>query len=126
MTESGNHALFAENKDFARLDVAFKHGAGRTQRAVLGGDDIHAVRRPAVAKRAEAVGVARADELLRRHQNERIGALQRVHRRAERLLYGGRAQPLPRYDVRDDLRVACGVENRAGQFQPTAQRYGVA
>ena len=32
---AGNHALFAENKDFARLDVAFKHGAGRTQRAVL-------------------------------------------------------------------------------------------
>ena len=57
------------------------------------------------------MGVSRRDELCRRGDDERIGALQRGHCRGDGLLDAPAAQPLPHDDIGDDLAVCGRMEN---------------
>ena len=73
------HALFVEHHDLAGLDVANIARADHLQRAGLGGQNRTAVEL-AVHQRADAERVARADQLLVGHADQRIGALDRAQR----------------------------------------------
>ena len=74
---------------------------------------------------AEAVGIARGDELLRAHDHQRIRALDALHGAQHGLLDAVAPQPLLRDDIGDDLGIAGGVEDRAAQLQLLAQLPGV-
>ena len=122
---AGGDPVGAEDDHLARLDVPLEGGADGRQRATLGGDDVGAVGHPAKAKGTEAVRVAQADELLRRHQHQRIGALQPLNGAGDGLLNGGGGQPLLGDQVGDDLGIAGRMEDGAGQFQFVAKLSGV-
>ena len=122
---AGSYAVFAENDDLARLNVADEFRADRGQRAAFGGDDVSAVRGLSEAERAEAVRIPGADKLLRRHYHERIRALEGIHRATDRVFGRRRVQALLRNYIRDRFGIAGGVEYRAGAFQRGTQLRGV-
>jgi len=118
-------AVFIEHHYFTRLQVADKAGLQRVQRAAFGGHDRTAVRRSAVAQRAEAPLVPNGDELGRGHDHQRIRALYPVHGPVDGGFDGGRGDALLGDDVGDDLGVAGGVEDGALHFQLLPQLHGV-
>ena len=114
-----------KDQHLARLHVADHFTADRMNRAAFGRDNVYAVRRLPEAQRPEAVRITRTDQLLRAHQHKGIRAVERVHRAAQRVLNGRRAQSFARDDIRDCFRVARRVKDRAGQLQCRAQSSGV-
>ena len=121
MLSAGNDVFGSEDKDLAGLYVADKLCANCRQGTALRGDHIAAVLHPAVAQRPESVRIPRADQLLRRHDDQGIRALKRVHSPADGLLNGRRAKTLPGNDVGDGLGVAGRVKNSAGELQLRAE-----
>ena len=123
---AARHAVLREDEDLAGQEVALQLCADGAQGAALRGDDPRAVGHPAVAERTEALRVAHGDELRARHEAERVGALQAIHRLADRLFDGTHLETRLRDEVGDDLRVDRRVEDGAGEFELVAQQVGVA
>ena len=115
------HPLGAEHHYLARLDIADKLRADRRQRATLGRHDIAPVRADSVTQRSHPARVAQRYQLHRRHDDQRIGTIQPVHRRAHRLLDRRVGQALARHLVGDYLGVARRMEDRALQLELTAE-----
>ncbi len=63
------------------------------------------------------MGVAHTNQLLCRHQHQRISPFQIIHGEAYSVLYGSGAEPLPCYNIGNNFCIAGGMENRARQLQ---------
>lgn len=114
-------AAFAKHDDFPRIDIADERCPQSLECTALRGDGIYAIWRLPIAEWPESVGVSRTDELLGRHEDQRVGPFQRIHSPAQRLLYGRRREALPRHDVGDGLGIARAVENGARQLERHSQ-----
>ena len=119
------HAVVAEHEYLSRLDVAYQLCADSLDSAALGRDNINTIRTLTVAERTEAIRVARADQLLRRHQYKRIRAVEYVHCLTERQFDRSAFETLARDYVRYCLGIARRVEYRAGQLKTGSQFRGV-
>ena len=116
-------AVFVDDDDFARLDVADELRAGDdVEGAAFAREQPRAVDL-ADAERTEAERVAHADDFALAHQDEGKGALHL----AERLDEDAVAEAVGRlgHEVEDDLAVDRGLEDGALGFQFVAQEVGV-
>jgi hypothetical protein len=77
-------AVGACEEELARPDLAFERGADQVERAGLGRDD-GIVAEPPEHERPEAVAVAEGEESAVGEADDRGGALELLHRRADRL-----------------------------------------
>ena len=113
--ELGADAVFVDDDDFARLDLADELRVDEVERAGLAGEDVGAVEL-AERERAEAERIAHADDLALAHHHEREGALD-LAQRGEDAAGAGRL----REEVQDDFAVDGGLENGAALFEFVAQ-----
>ena len=104
-----------DHAHFARLDVADELRAERIERAGLGSKDVAAVQHTD-AKRTEAVRVARGDQLARRHDDERIRALDQPHRAQHGLFDRAALEAL----LNDGVDQHLGVRSRSGRSPPSS------
>ena len=114
-------AVFGDDEHFARLDLAHLVPPNRVERAGLGSDQIAPVVALAEAERAEAVRVARGDELGGRHDDERIRPFELVHRGEHRLFDGTGPDALAGDHVGDDFGIRGRVEDAALVFKLGSQ-----
>lgn len=98
-----------------------KLSADAVKRNAFGGKD-NLVAKLAHCQRADALRVADRHQLLWRHDDHGIRALELVHRLFYRFLNRGGVQALVNDDVGDDLRVRAGVENSPFQLQFLLER----
>ena len=115
------HAVFVDDNNLARTDVADKLSADAVKRNAFGGKD-NLVAKLAHCQRADALRVADRHQLLWRHDDHGICALELVHRLFYRFLNRSGVQALVNDDVGDDLRVRAGVENSPFQLQFLLER----
>ena len=108
----GMNPLFVDDDDFTRLNIALECRADGIQRAALRRKH-HVVADSAHAQRAEAMRVAAGNQLRRTHDDERIRALDDLHRIQNRLFNRTALQALLRDNVGNHLGIRRAVENRA-------------
>ena len=111
-----------DHDDFAVLDVADETRADDVERAGFGGEDITAVEF-AENQRADAERIARADQLLVRQADQRIGAFDLAQRLDEPLDDARTAAA--RDEMQDDFGVGGRLEDRAIADEIAAQRQAV-
>ena len=112
--------------DLAGAHIAHKLGADGIQTAGFAGKDpALVVGQSADAQRAEAVGVARGDQLGVGHNDQTVRTLDVVHRAADRHLNVGGHQTVLGQQVGNDLGVRGAVEDGTAHLQLAAQLRGV-
>ena len=116
-------ALGGDGDDLAVLDLAHELGADDVERAGLRGQHVGAAE-PAQHQRADADGIARADQHVVGEADERIGALDLPQRLDEAL--DDAAALRAGHQVQDDLGVGGRLADGAGgdQLAPQRQRVG--
>ena len=87
MIPIGTQAIFIEDNDFPRLHIPQVVRADTVQRAGFRGNDI-AIFNGADTKRPEPLWISRGNDLFGRHDNQRIGPLETVHRHGESFFDG--------------------------------------
>lgn len=117
-------AALVRDDDLAGTHVPHELCTDAVQRAALGGKD-PAVSQPSDAERPETVGIPDGDQLLGRHDDQRVRAFDPVHGGRDRLLDGGDPQTLVGDGIGNDLGVAGGVEYRTVELQRLPQLGGV-
>ena len=120
------HAVFVKDEYLAGEYIALEFCADRGESAALGRHDIGAVERFAVAQRAEAVGVARREQLCGGHEHEGICALKPAHRTAQRVFYRRTVEARLRDNIGDYLGGGRRVEDSAAELKLAAQFICVA
>ena len=117
MLFSRNHAVFAENENFTRLNITDYLTAHRFNGTAFRGYNIHSVRGFAVTKGAETVWVSGTYKFLGRHQHKRICSVKDIHSTADSVFNGSGFKPLLSYDICNGFGIAGGVENSTRQFK---------
>ena len=113
---------FGDDDDLAVLHLAQELGADHVERAGLGGEHVGGAE-PADDERADADGIARADQHLVGQTHERIGALDLAQRFDEAL--DDAALLRARQEMQDDLGVGGRLADGAGGDELLAQGEGV-
>ena len=114
--------LFVDDDDFARLHVADELRVNQIQRQVSLASTHAPFTRPS-AQRAKTERVARADQFLLRHDDQRIRALDAAHGLHERVLHAAERRLRQHHD--DDFAVHARLENEAAAFEFVAEFGGV-
>ena len=83
----GTQAIFIEDNDFPRLHIPQVVRADTVQRAGFRSNDI-AIFNGADTKRPEPLWISRGNDLFGRHDNQRIGSFETVHRHGESFFDG--------------------------------------
>ena len=118
--------VVVSDDDLTGLDVPYEFGADGVQGAALAGKGpAGTIGQLADAQRAEAVGVTGGDQLGMGHDDQRIRALDVVHRAADGHLNVGGQQAVLGQQVGDDLGIRGTVEDGTAHLQLTAQLGGV-
>ena len=118
--------VVVSDDDLTGTHIPHELGTHRIQGAGLAGKGVPAaVGQLADAQRAEPVGVARRDELGVGHDDQTVGALDLIHRTADRHLDVGGQQTVLGQQVGDDLGIRGAVEDGTAHLQFAPQLGGV-
>ena len=118
-------SLRACGDDLSREDIPHKAGSDRIQGTALRSENDCSVRLFSYAERPETMRIPGRQQLGGRHQDQGVSTLYAAHGALQGLFDRGGGQALLCDQVRNHLRVACRVENAAGQFQFLPQLYGI-
>ncbi len=114
--------FFVDDDDFARLHVADELGLNLVEGHRFAGQHPRVVH-AADAQRAEPERVARADQFLLRHDDQRIRAFDAAHRLHERVFHAADRRLREHHD--DDFAVHGRLEDESAAFEFVAEHGGV-